>query len=55
MNINWKRLGLLALVALVLYGVISSPGKSADNVHTGMSKLGDAADNVGTFLQGVFK
>lgn len=55
MNINWKRLGLLALVALVLYGVISSPGKSADNTRAGVHKLGDAADNVMTFVQGVFK
>jgi hypothetical protein len=52
---NWKRIGLFALVALVLYGVISSPHTSAANVHVGVSKLGDAADNVGTFVQGVFK
>lgn len=55
MNINWKRWAVIAAVALVAYGVISSPTKSADNVHTGVSKLGDAADNVGVFLQGVFK
>lgn len=54
MNINWKKLGLLAAVALVIYLVWSNPHGSADSVHVGLGWLRDGADSIVTFVKGVF-
>lgn len=55
MKINWRFWIGLAFAALILYAVIKYPVTSADNVHTGLNKAGDGADQIGTFLGGLFK
>lgn len=54
-SINWKFWIGLAVTGLILYAVIKFPESSAANVHTGVGKAGDAADNIGLFLGGLFK
>jgi hypothetical protein len=46
MNINWKRVGGLALIAVLLFIVISRPHESA-------AKVRHAGDSFGTFLSAV--
>lgn len=55
MNINWKFWLGLAVAGLILYAMIKYPVTSADNVHTGLNKAGDGADQIGTFLGNLLK
>lgn len=49
-----KKLLILAGVALLLWLVISQPGKSADGVHNVLGWLQTGANSVITFVKGVF-
>ena len=48
MNINWKFWIGLAVAAVILYAIVSSPVQSA-------AKVRGAGYSVGTFMSGVFK
>lgn len=55
---NWKRLGILALVAFVVYFLVRSPVESATAVRNVASEIGDLANLIAvsltTFLRTLF-
>ncbi|MGW4528348.1 hypothetical protein [Amycolatopsis sp. NPDC004378] len=51
---NWKKIGIIAAVALVIWLVVSNPHGAAGGVHHGLGWLKDGANSIVTFIQGVF-
>jgi hypothetical protein len=52
--VNGKKIVLLAIVALMLFYLITQPQQSADAVHTVLGWLRDGADAIITFVKSLF-
>ncbi|MEU6826307.1 hypothetical protein ABZ921_37315 [Streptomyces atriruber] len=50
MAVQWKKLGLFALVVFVLYVIITDPAKAADYVQIGFEGVSSAAQSIGDFM-----
>jgi hypothetical protein len=57
-NVNWRKIGAIALVAFIIFFVVRSPVESADVVKTVASAIAsfanDAAVSMTTFLRTLF-
>lgn len=51
---NWKKLAVLAVVALVLYFVIATPDRAAAFVDNALGMLHDAGESLLSFVTGIF-
>jgi hypothetical protein len=52
--VNAKKLVLIAVIALLLFYLITQPTQSADAVQTILGWLRDGAEAIITFVKGVF-
>ncbi|MET7361863.1 hypothetical protein ABZS76_25925 [Streptomyces sp. NPDC005562] len=50
MAVQWKKLGLFAVVVFVLYVIITDPAKAADYVQIGFEGISSAARSIGDFM-----
>ncbi|GGV49076.1 MULTISPECIES: hypothetical protein [Streptomyces] len=50
MAVQWKKIGLFALVVFMLYVIITDPAKAADYVQIGFEAVSDAARSIGDFM-----
>ncbi|MEU5685162.1 MULTISPECIES: hypothetical protein [Streptomyces] len=50
MAVQWKKLGLFAVVVFVLYVIITDPAKAADYVQIGFEGISSAAQSIGDFM-----
>ncbi|MFI6092490.1 MULTISPECIES: hypothetical protein [unclassified Streptomyces] len=50
MAVQWKKVGLFALVVFMLYVIITDPAKAADYVQIGFEAVSDAAQSIGDFM-----
>lgn len=55
---NWKRIGVLSLVAFLVYFIVRAPVESADVVHNIVTSTGHFLNSLAvaltTFLQALF-
>ena len=54
MSANAKKILIVAVVALVLFFLISKPTQSADVVHNVLGWLRDGAEAIVTFVRALF-
>ncbi|MGW5867493.1 hypothetical protein ACWFRJ_35680 [Streptomyces sp. NPDC055239] len=50
MAVQWKKIGLFAVVVFILYVIITDPAKAADYVQIAFEAVSDAARSVGDFM-----
>ncbi|MEU1119063.1 MULTISPECIES: hypothetical protein [unclassified Streptomyces] len=50
MAVQWKKLGLFAVVVFGLYVIITDPAKAADYVQIGFEGISSAARSIGDFM-----
>ena len=50
MAVQWKKIGLFAVVVFVLYVIITDPAKAADYVQIGFEGISSAAQSIGDFM-----
>lgn len=50
MAVQWKKIGVFALVVFMLYVIITDPAKAADYVQIGFEAVSDAAQSIGDFM-----
>lgn len=54
MNSNMKKLVIVAVIALILWLLITQPHQTADGVHNILDWLKNAARSIITFVRDVF-
>ncbi|MFG2652757.1 hypothetical protein [Streptomyces sp. NPDC048436] len=50
MAVQWKKVGLFAVVVFVFYVIVTDPEKAADYVQIGFEAVSDAAQSIGDFM-----
>lgn len=48
--VQWKKVGLFAVVVFILYVIITDPAKAADYVQIGFEAVSSAAQSIGDFM-----
>jgi uncharacterized membrane protein len=54
MSAGTKKFLLVAVVALILFWLVTRPTQSAEVVHTSLGGLRDGADSIVTFVHNLF-